>query len=62
LVIMLEAGPVYAILSAHFRGEAITHLQWVWIAGSFILVIFLNVFAVQRPMAAGLKALSGYEG
>jgi ABC-2 type transport system permease protein len=62
LIIMLEAGPVYAILSAHFRGEAITHLQWVWIAGSFILVIFLNVFAVQRPMAAGLKALSGYEG
>ena len=62
LIIMLEAGPVYAILSAHFRGEAITHLQWIWIAGSFILVAFLNVFAVQRPMAAGLKALSGYEG
>ncbi len=62
LIIMLEAGPVYAILSAHFMGEAITHLQWVWIVGSFILVIFLNVFAVQRPMAAGLKALNGYEG
>ena len=62
LIIMLEAGPVYAILSAHFMGEAITHLQWVWIVGSFILVVFLNVFAVQRPMAAGLKALNGYEG
>jgi len=62
LIIMLEAGPVYAILSAHFMGEAITHLQWAWIVGSFILVIFLNVFAVQRPMAAGLKALNGYEG
>ncbi len=62
LIIMLEAGPVYAILSAHFMGEAITHLQWVWIVGSFILVIFLNIFAVQRPMAAGLKALNGYEG
>jgi len=62
LIIMLEAGPVYAILSAHFMGEAITHLQWVWIVGSFILVIFLNVFPVQRPMAAGLKALNGYEG
>jgi len=62
LIIMLEAGPVYAILSAHFMGEAITHLQWIWIVGSFILVIFLNVFAVQRPMAAGLKALNGYEG
>ena len=62
LVIMLEAGPVYTILSAHFKGEAITHLQWVWIVCSFILVIFLNIFAVQRPMAAGLKAIHGYEG
>ena len=62
LIIMLEAGPVYAILSAHFRGETITHLQWIWIVGSFSLAIFLIVFAVQRPMAAGLKALNGYEG
>jgi ABC-2 type transport system permease protein len=62
LVIMLEAGPVYTILSTHFRGEEITHLQWIWIVGSFIMVIFLNIFAVQRPMAAGLKAINGYEG
>jgi ABC-2 type transport system permease protein len=62
LVIMLEAGPVYAILSAHFKEEAITRLEWIWIVGSFILVIFLNIFAVQRPMAAGLKAINGYEG
>jgi ABC-2 type transport system permease protein len=62
LVIMLEAGPVYTILSTHFRGQEISHLQWIWIVGSFILVIFLNIFAVQRPMAAGLKAINGYEG
>ncbi|MFB0532196.1 MAG: hypothetical protein ACETVU_00840 [Desulfatiglandales bacterium] len=62
LVIILEAGPVYTILSTHFRGEEITHLQWIWIVGSFIMVIFLNIFAVQRPMAAGLKAINGYEG
>jgi len=62
LVIMLEAGPVYTILSTHFRGEEITHLQWIWIVGSFIMVIFLNIFAVQRPMSAGLKAINGYEG
>jgi len=62
LVIILEAGPVYTILSAHFRGETITHLQWIWIIGSFILVVLLNIFAVQRPMAAGLKAISAYEG
>ena len=61
-VIVLEAGPVYTILSAHFKGEAITLFQWVWIVGSFILVVLLNVFAVQRPMAAGLKAIRAYEG
>ena len=61
-VIVLEAGPVYTILSAHFKGEAITHFQWVWIVSSFILVVLLNIFAVQRPMAAGLKAIRAYEG
>ncbi|UCF73545.1 MAG: hypothetical protein JSW35_03575 [Deltaproteobacteria bacterium] len=62
LVIILEAGPVYTILSAQFRGETITHVQWIWIIGSFILVVLVNIFAVQRPMAAGLKAISAYEG
>ena len=61
-VIVLEAGPVYTILSAHFKGEAITIFQWVWIVSSFILVVLLNIFAVQRPMAAGLKAIHAYEG
>ncbi len=62
LVIMLEAGPVYTVLSTHFRGQEISHLQWIWIVGSFILVIVLNIFAVQRPLAAGLKAINDYEG
>jgi len=62
LVIMLEAGPVYAILSAHFKGVSITYFQWVWVVCSFIGVIFVNIFAVKRPMAAGLKALNSYEG
>jgi len=62
LVIMLEAGPVYTILSAHFKGLSITYLQWVWVVCSFIGVIFVIIFAVKRPMAAGLKALNSYEG
>ena len=61
LVIILESGPVYTILSSHFRGEPITYLQWIWIVGSFSLVIFLIILAIQRPMAAGLKALNSYE-
>ncbi|HUU41847.1 MAG TPA: hypothetical protein VMW42_13000 [Desulfatiglandales bacterium] len=62
LVIILEAGPVYSILSSHFRGEAITGLQWIWVVISFTLVIFINILAVQRPMAVGLKTLSNFEG
>jgi len=62
LVIILESGPVYTILSSHFKGEPITYLQWIWIVGSFSLVIFLIILAIQRPMAAGLKALNSYEG
>ena len=62
LVIILESGPVYTILSSHFRGEPITYLQWIWIVGSFSLVILLIILAIQRPMAAGLKALNSYEG
>ena len=62
LIIILEAGPVYTILSAHFQGVSISFLQWVWVVCSFIGVIFVNIFAVKRPMAAGLKALNSYEG
>jgi ABC-2 type transport system permease protein len=62
LVVVLEAGPVYTILSAHFKGEAITFLQWFWIVISFFLALMLIIIAVQRPLAAGLKALDNYEG
>jgi ABC-2 type transport system permease protein len=62
LVIILEAGPVYSILSAHFRGRSITDLQWIWVVSSFTLVMFINIIAVQRPMAIGLKTLSNFEG
>jgi ABC-2 type transport system permease protein len=61
LVVALEAGPVYAILSSHFRQETIGPLQWVWIIGSFFVVILLQVVVVKKPMAAGLKFLSNYE-
>jgi ABC-2 type transport system permease protein len=62
LVVILEAGPVYTILSAHFRGEVITPLQWFWIVSSFFLALVLIIIAVQLPLAAGLKALAEYEG
>jgi len=62
IIVMLEAGPVYAILSAHFKGETVSLLQWVWIGSSFIVVILLNIFTVKKPMSLGLKAITDYEG
>lgn len=61
-VIVLEAGPVYTILSAQFRGDGITYLQWLWIVSSFVAVVILLMVAVRKPMAAGLKSLRSYEG
>jgi ABC-2 type transport system permease protein len=62
LVVVLEAGPVYTILAAQFKREAITLLHWLWIGGSFFLALVLIIIAVQRPMASGLTALNNYEG
>ena len=62
LVVVLEAGPVYTILSSHFRQETLGPLQWVWIIGSCVVVILLQVMVVKKPMAVGLKFLSKYEG
>jgi ABC-2 type transport system permease protein len=62
VVIVLEAGPVYTILAAQFRGDAITQLQWLWIVSSFIAVVILLAVAVRKPMAAGLRSLRSYEG
>jgi ABC-2 type transport system permease protein len=61
LVVALEAGPVYAILSSHFRQETLRPFQWVWIIGSFVAVTLLLVVVVKKLMAAGLKSLSTYE-
>jgi ABC-2 type transport system permease protein len=62
IVVMLEAGPVYKILSAHFKKELITAIHWFWITGSFSLMIVILAAAVKKPMAAGLRTLSRYEG
>ena len=62
LVVVLEAGPIYTILSSHFRQETLGSFQWVWIIGSFGAVILLLVMVVKKPMAVGLKFLTKYEG
>ena len=57
-VIILEAGPVYAIFMAGFRGVSLSVLQWVWLVSSFSLVLLLCVLAVIVPMRWGERSLS----
>jgi ABC-2 type transport system permease protein len=57
LVIVLEAGPVYAVFMAGIRGQALDALQWFWLTGSFCLVLVLCALAVMLPMSMGEKRL-----
>ena len=57
LVIVLEAGPVYAVFMAGIRGQGLDSLQWAWLIGSFCLVLMLCALAVAVPMNMGEKRL-----
>lgn len=58
LVIVLEAGPVYTVLMAGFRGRSLTGLQLVWLVVSFILVLLLCILTVILPMRLGERRLT----
>jgi ABC-2 type transport system permease protein len=60
-VIVLEAGPVYAIFMARLRGIPLSMAQWIWIAVSFLLVSVINTLAVLWPMRLGCKSLTELE-
>jgi ABC-2 type transport system permease protein len=57
LVIVLEADPVYTIFMAGVRKESLAFLQWLWLIGSFCLVLLLCVLAVLLPMRFGTASL-----
>ncbi|MBU2053846.1 MAG: hypothetical protein KJ936_03590 [Proteobacteria bacterium] len=59
MVIVLEAGPVYQVFMADFRGRSLSGLQWAWLVGSFALVVLLCVLAVILPMRFGERRLRG---
>jgi ABC-2 type transport system permease protein len=57
-VIVLEAGPVYTVFMAGFRGASLSTLQWIWLVVSFALVLLLCILAVIVPMRWGESCLS----
>ena len=56
-VIVLEAGPVYQLFMADFRGRGLAVGQWLWMVVSFSLVLFLSLLAVWIPMRFGERRL-----
>jgi ABC-2 type transport system permease protein len=58
-VIVLEAGPVYAVLMAGFHGRSLSGLQIAWLVVSFALVFLLCILAVILPMRLGERRLNG---
>jgi ABC-2 type transport system permease protein len=59
LVIILEAGPVYAVFMAGIRGQSLSILQWIWLVISLALVLLLCILAVILPMRLGERRLEG---
>ena len=58
LVVIIEAGPVYNLFMAGIRNKIITFPAWIWIVGSFTLVLVLSLLAIFMPMRFGERRLS----
>ena len=58
LVVLIEAGPVYNLFMAGIRNKFISLSTWIWIIGSFGLVLILSLLAIILPMRYGHKRLS----
>ena len=58
LVVLIEAGPVYHLFMAGIRNEFIRLSTWIWIVGSFSLVLTFSLLAIFVPMRFGQRRLS----
>jgi ABC-2 type transport system permease protein len=62
MVILLEAGPVYTLFMAQVQQNSLSSLQWLYVGGSCLLTIALNIAAIWLPMRYGIQKLAAYEG
>jgi ABC-2 type transport system permease protein len=58
LVVLMEAGPVYHLFMAGIRNKDISLTAWIWIFGSFVMVLILSLLALALPMRFGERRLS----
>lgn len=57
LIVILEAGPVYHVFVSHFRGGTLSYLQWIWLVGSFSIVLVLCGAALLIPIRLGERKI-----
>ena len=57
MIIILEAGPTYIIITAQIKGTQISMISWVWIYFSFTIALLINIIAIFFPFKIGLKSL-----
>jgi ABC-2 type transport system permease protein len=58
LVVLIEAGPVYHLFMAGIHNKSISLSTWIWIIGSFSLVLVISLLAIFLPMRFGRRRLS----
>jgi ABC-2 type transport system permease protein len=58
LVILLEAGPVNAIVMAGIHGHALSPAVWLWTAASFAAAFALSLAAIVWPLRFGERKLA----
>jgi ABC-2 type transport system permease protein len=59
VVIVLQASPVYHIFMSGLFDRGLSMTRWIWIAGSFLLILLLSVLTIVCPMCYGERRLSG---
>jgi ABC-2 type transport system permease protein len=58
LIILIEAGPVYHLFMADFRGKNLSAAIWLWIIGAFATAFVFSLLAIALPMRFGENRLS----
>jgi ABC-2 type transport system permease protein len=61
VIIVLEAGPTYIIVTSAVKGKAVSPLQWGVVFLCLTAVLGLAILAVFKPMRMGIRALEAYE-
>lgn len=61
VIIVLEAGPAYIIVTTAVKERAVSPLQWLIVFLSLAAALALSIAAVVKPMRMGIRALEEYE-